>query len=453
MDIKKIDYMNFRNLIKKINKPIFIGLACSIIIAFLTASCGNQREKKVVKFAFWADRINRVSVTTLIDQYNSLNPEVTVEYFPVESPYERKLLTLISGGMAPDMMILGPVDLIEYAHRGVILPLDSYMEQDTTFINLKNDIIPGLLDDTKYLGKHYAVPFWTNAIAMIYNQDLFDKEHLSYPTSDWTWTDFLTAAKKLTKDTNGDGRIDQFGWEAVPSSLGGPNWDLYMYIIQNNLRLFSEDGERCLIENKEVKETIRWALDLKMKEHVAPLSKEINSGNFYAPGFANFAFLSGKVAMSKCGRWWHVYNLDKLKFKWGIAPLPKGKRATTNRVTISLAISQKTKYPEACWEFLKFAISKSGQKYILTTRSDISILYSNGTSEEFLTMHFSPEVNKIFFDAVVHSEAYPTFIGQYEWNDYTLSQFELVEAGKLDFDTACTNIAKKYIEIRNKNKI
>jgi multiple sugar transport system substrate-binding protein len=41
---------------------------------------------------------------------------------------------------------------------------------------------------------------------------MFDKAGLPYPTDQWTMNDLRETAKKLTKDTNGDGKIDQWGF-------------------------------------------------------------------------------------------------------------------------------------------------------------------------------------------------------------------------------------------------
>ena len=44
-----------------------------------------------------------------------------------------------------------------------------------------------------------------------YNKNLFDAAGIAYPTADWTWDDFTEDAKALTLDTNGDGKMDQWG--------------------------------------------------------------------------------------------------------------------------------------------------------------------------------------------------------------------------------------------------
>jgi multiple sugar transport system substrate-binding protein len=432
-------------------KSIILGLLFSFISLFIL-SCGTPKEKKVIKLAFWADRINRESTITFINEYNRSNPEVKVEYLPVEAPYERKLLTMIAGGVPPDIMLLSKVDLLEFAQRGALLELDQYMNEDTAFMALKTDIIPGLLDDAKYQEHYYALPIWSNSVALIYNRDMFDQEKLAYPNANWNWDDFLYAAKKTTKDINHDGRIDQFGCRPIMTTLGAP-WETYMYIRQHDARLFSPDMKKCLVENNEVKEAIRWTIDLQTKYHVAPRYNELAAGSYYTASQIANPFLANKTAMAVCGRWWNVYDLNKLPFRWDIAPMMKGKHATNLRSTICFGISQKTKYPEACWQFLKFAAGKTGQEYILKTRSEISILYSNGTTATYLNSFFTPEINKVFFDAVVNSESYPVFIGQYEWADYTQQLIDQVRENKISLDAACKKIADKYNEIRINNKI
>src|SRR3989442_495552 len=46
---------------------------------------------------------------------------------------------------------------------------------------------------------------------VVYNRDLLDRAAIPYPTDDWTWDEFLRMAQLLTRDRDGDGRIDQWG--------------------------------------------------------------------------------------------------------------------------------------------------------------------------------------------------------------------------------------------------
>src|SRR5439155_215825 len=57
----------------------------------------------------------------------------------------------------------------------------------------------------------YALPKGYTPLLVVYNKDLFDRARIPYPTDDWTWDDFLRIAQRLTRDTDGDGVIDQWG--------------------------------------------------------------------------------------------------------------------------------------------------------------------------------------------------------------------------------------------------
>ena len=56
------------------------------------------------------------------------------------------------------------------------------------------------------------------------------------PGNHWTWNDFYTICQKVTKDTDGDGRLDQFGvydykWNDATLSNGGN----YLIKVEQNV--------------------------------------------------------------------------------------------------------------------------------------------------------------------------------------------------------------------------
>ncbi|HUK21270.1 MAG TPA: extracellular solute-binding protein [Gemmatimonadales bacterium] len=57
----------------------------------------------------------------------------------------------------------------------------------------------------------YALPRGASPLVLLFNPALFDSAGIAYPSADWTWDDFLAAAAILTRDSNGDGTLDQWG--------------------------------------------------------------------------------------------------------------------------------------------------------------------------------------------------------------------------------------------------
>ena len=68
---------------------------------------------------------------------------------------------------------------------------------------------------------------------MLANKTLLEELCVEYPQNDWTLEDFYQVCRQVTRDTDGDGRIDYFGvydysWKDVVHGA--------------NVRLFDEDG-------------------------------------------------------------------------------------------------------------------------------------------------------------------------------------------------------------------
>lgn len=53
---------------------------------------------------------------------------------------------------------------------------------------------------------------------MYVNKTLLEKEHIKIPSKNWTWDEFYDICEKVTKDTNKDGKLDQFGVYDFPGS-------------------------------------------------------------------------------------------------------------------------------------------------------------------------------------------------------------------------------------------
>jgi multiple sugar transport system substrate-binding protein len=76
-----------------------------------------------------------------------------------------------------------------------------------------DDFQPAAVEAGSYQGRLYSIirDFYPGPAMFYYNKDLFDKAGIAYPTFDWNWDKMREAANALTLDTNGDGKLDQWG--------------------------------------------------------------------------------------------------------------------------------------------------------------------------------------------------------------------------------------------------
>ena len=108
-------------------------------------------------------------------------------------------------GDRPDILVTYAERLPFLADAGRIAPLDERLSQAPW-----DDFLAGVLDNVTYRGKRWAIPIEANPYGLFCNFTLFHDAGIQQLPR--TWEETLAAAEKLTADTNGDGKIDRWGY-------------------------------------------------------------------------------------------------------------------------------------------------------------------------------------------------------------------------------------------------
>ncbi len=345
---------------------IFSRVSClttiCLVILSLAGGCGKkpvEEGKITIEFMNWESTpVGLKFIEGLIETFEKKYPNIKVKNNVTPGYFETKVLTRFAGGDPPDIWETGESrDL--FIRRNLILNPAPYVKKSMLLND--EDFFPFTLPYSTYDGKEllkgdvYVYPKDFATFALIYNQDIFDKEGLPYPDETWTGKEFLEAAKALTKRDE-SGRFIQFGMEAPPLALD--------ILLQKGGRMWSEDYKRCLLDSKEAKEAYQYVYDLQEKHKVAPRIEDIAKGP--SGWFSKeYGFVSGRTGMSIIGRFQlpdFIKNIGG-RFKWNIAPYPLfGKeRVYLLHGPTGWAISAKTKYPEACFHFLEVLVGPEGQ--------------------------------------------------------------------------------------------
>ncbi len=125
-----------------------------------------------------------------------------------QAEYRRLLLTATAGNALPDVFQLDDVDVPALVDRGGALDLAPYLSR--VGVDLAG-YDPEVLAIFRRGAAVYALPRGYAPLMVVYNRELLDRAAIAYPTDDWTWDDFLRTAQLLTRDRDGDGRIEQWG--------------------------------------------------------------------------------------------------------------------------------------------------------------------------------------------------------------------------------------------------
>lgn len=334
---KKLDrHYYFRNILFVFPIILFALIGCSNIM---------DKDKIVLRYETVEDYPQqRQLLEEIIKMFEQENPKikVNVSYASPTLGGFNKILVEIAGGNAPDIFYLTSDWLPMFAGKNSIRSLDTFIKTDEEFklTNYFDEVVKAC----RYNNQLYIAPFHFSTDILVYNKELFDQGKTAYPNPDWTWKDFIDAAKKLTITENG--RTIQYG--AVRP-------DLMVWIRNNGGEFFTPDGKKCIIKSKETEEALTFLHDMSFKYKVSPTPNPLETQDRSDMEL----FMTGRVAMFP-GRTFMLAEFAKLKFPWDIcAPLPKGKGKGYTRLAIGgQCISMQSKHPGEAWKFVKFYTSR-----------------------------------------------------------------------------------------------
>jgi multiple sugar transport system substrate-binding protein len=251
---------------------------CAVFIGFgwqMNAEAATQ-----ITYWAWLDKPQQELFYNLVKEFNETHPdiEVTAEVIPWDSFFE-KLTVAIAAGNPPDASRVHVNWLGQLAEAENLEPLDAYVEGWAGKGDMPENMwsLTAVKDDDS----KYVIPFQMVTLYMYYRVDLFKEAGLELPK---TYEEFLAVAKALTKDTDGDGKIDQWGYGMRGARGGHDMWNTFagFFDRQGNIN----PDKEAVIKGCE------WYANLFKEWKVAPPSAPTD-------GFAEYTgdFRAGKTAM------------------------------------------------------------------------------------------------------------------------------------------------------------
>ncbi len=283
------------------------------------AACAGARAggRTTLTVSNWADWSEQKIEDSYVHVFSRLHPGVAVQMEAVTNgpEYRDRILTSIAAGAPPDVVLLDNIDIPAFVDAGVLTDLAPYLAR----VGLADaDFESRVLDIFRRGRALYAIPKDFTPMMIAYNKDLFDRAGLPYPGPDWTWDEFLADAKRLTRDVNGDGRVDQWGfWLDRRDFLWIPSlWALGGDVL-------CPDGKRasgCLDSPNSVW-AFRALVGLATRDSVTPRFFGLRR----SMGDQLREFYSGHLAMMPAGHFWvpqlRPYALEG-RIRLGFAPFP-----------------------------------------------------------------------------------------------------------------------------------
>lgn len=349
-------------MLKRGKKLAMIGMAV-LMAASVFTGCGNSSGKTSdgkVEISWMASTQpqEKVIYQKIIKKFEQKYPNVKIKFITADSDtYNQKLTAAASSNTLPDVYYVGSGDVRKWADNNQLLDIQKYVDQSKL-----DDMWTSALDSYRYNGKEigkgdlYALPRSTGPFIMAYNKTMFEKAGIPLPDpkKPYTWDQFVQIAKQLTKDTNGDGKMDQFGTGLAAQ------FSLQSFVWSNGGDWLDDTHKKVTVDTPEFIEALQYFVDMQNKYKITPSISETQSLGGYQ------RWLKGQMAFYAAATW-DISTFNKsLPFDYGLMtpPVsPKTNKPATWVQSVGFGISAKTKHPKEAVQFITYlSADKEGNK-------------------------------------------------------------------------------------------
>src|SRR3954454_5639696 len=306
------------------------------------------------------------------------------------------ITTATTSGKGPDVLNIGNTWSASLQATGAFLPFDG---NTLKTIGGKDKFLQTSYSASGAPGKTpTSVPLYGLSYALFYNKKLFKEANLQPPK---TWSEFVDTAKKLTKDTNGDGKPDQWGFAMEGGSITENAYFAFILGPQNGGQLF--DGDKTQVDSDPSVKGVSDYVNLIGRDKVA------DHGNAqYADGTRTAAqFAKGKTGMMiyQNNAENNLKSNGMPKSAYGVADLPVADGSDTPVMThvagINLSVFENTKKKAAALAFVKFLTSPEEQVKLNQSFGSLPVVKQAQSAPAF------PSPNLKTFNSILADHAEP----------------------------------------------
>ncbi len=440
----------------KMKKLISAGVTVAMLSSVILAGCGGSDSgesedgrKNLSVFIFANDHESAVykdMIAKFEEEHKDTIANVDIQ-ITTQEEYSKTLTGMMTAGDLPDVFYVGPESVEQFVENGYIADLQPILDEKG--ISTDGLVAQEALDSYRYDGEKagsgdlYALPKDASVFAYAYNKDMFDEAGIEYPDPEnpYTYEEFVEICEQFTKDTDGDGEIDQWGCGMANAFMLQP------FVWSNGATYLSDDYKTVNIDTPEFKEALQKYVDLTLEYEVTPTVEQDASLGVYQ------RWLAGQEAFYACGTWDVAAFMDKetFPFEWDLCAYPtlSSGKTMTWLGTVGFCVSANSKNQEEATELITYLCTdEDGQKELSGITGGQSIQLPNIKSlaeGEFITaiedgtLAFPSNVN-VFFNYLNGTDKYEgrfqetTYTPNAEWHDIFLEGLDNVKNGSMTVD-------------------
>ena len=383
----------------------------------------SSEGTQISYWTFWADRWGEFQ-QQIVDEYNTNGTDgIQVEMLIVPwGDLSTKLLTAVAAGNPPDFTIIGRSEVVEWAVREGLLPIDDYLSASTE--SKAEDWFDVAWGECLWQGKTYAQPFESGTYAAWYHKGLFEEAGLDPEAPPLTWAEVDAADAKITQGdaVAGYSRVGFIPWGSRTDLLGwlaGGEW-------------YDEATQQLTAVTPENIAAFEWVKQYADKyggEALERFRQGLGGGDT-----ADDPFYRGQLAMSWRGSWSlsakQEYAAD---VPFGVYPLPYLGDTGNDSINQGSAcvLPKGSPQPEAAYKFLTYMSIQGIAQWVpvaadMVSRKDQTEIYPSvlPDTEEFRGYW------QLYNDALAYAHHEPAMPARRFWSDQLTAAIESVVRGE-----------------------
>lgn len=371
-----------------------IGL---LLLGLAAAACGRQGAPGTdttaaapVTLQVFGDPAEIDAYKALIAAFENAHPGRKVTLIPVgkQSDHMAKLSAAYASGRGPDVFVLNFRRFGQFAERGALEPVGPALAGAGLD---PADFFEPAVEAFTMDGTLMCAPQNVSSLVVYYNRALFRQFDVPYPQADWSFNDLVRSARRLTRDTDGDGSVDIYGVALEPLliriapfvwSAGGD--------LVNDLRRPSI----LTLDRGDALKALGLVRSLNSLYHVVPplaAHQAEDEESRFARGGVAMVFQSRRLTTTLR----HIPELD-----WDVAPFPRLRTSQSALHADGYCLSRNAANRDAALELIRFAVSEDGQRILTATGRLVPSRKSVANSPAFLDPARPPESARVFLDAI-----------------------------------------------------
>lgn len=369
-----------------------LSASTALVLAAALTGCGSGEDSGDQTLTYWASNQgasveeDREVLQPVLDRFTEeTGVEVELEVIPWSELYNR-ILTAVSSGDGPDVLNIGNTWAASLQETGAFVP---YEGADLEAVG----------GEERFVGTSFAtggaegrpptsVPLYGLSYALFYNPTMFEEAGIEQPPA--TWDEFVDTADELTRDTDDDGDVDQYGFVLEGGNERQNSHMAFILGQQQGGRLWGEDGP-SFSSDEQVTAVKRWVDLMAVEEVVDPSSAEFSDGtqgiSDFVDGRAAMIIVQGSARTSMAARGFEDYEVAQVPM---LDPLP-GEPIQSHAAGINISVFDDTDDKEGALRLVEHLTSPEEQVYL---------------SQEFQTL---PVATEAYDSEELRSESMETF--------------------------------------------